>query len=398
MDKSENSEMILLDKFPECMEGYTFDFCNTKRNFSFGLEDFYYSDSVELENGKCTPPLFIISDDSDNELENIPPTTDKEEYNLVDLDMSDFDPKTIEQIENIKPVDVSTPKKARFSHISNNSEIHERMINNVPQKTRYQNHWAISVWETWSECRNAQYDDGLIPKNDEPYKKVPTKIQGIDERELGFWLKYFVLEVKRKDGKDYPPNTIYEICCALQRHYNDRSQGKFKSAEIFNCKDERCYKFYECLDSQMRELTQAGLGTIVKRADPILDEEEDKLWESEIISTKTAQGLLYGIYYYNLKCFGLRGGQIHRDLKASQHSIKYNVDAKVDVLYYHERLDKNALAGLRHRKVMPRTGEVLAQPENERCVVNLFRTYLSKIRRMGRCITMRVNRKKIRTN
>ena len=71
MDKWENDE--ILERFPECMKGYTFEFCNTTPNFSFGLEhlfDVWDSDSnAELKNEKCVPPLVIISDDSYNEYE-----------------------------------------------------------------------------------------------------------------------------------------------------------------------------------------------------------------------------------------------------------------------------------------------------------------------------------------
>ena len=74
----------------------------------------------------------------------------------------------------------------------------------------------------------------------------------------------------------------------------------------------------------MRQLTHAGYGTIIQQADPILPGEEDKLWESEVISLDTAQGLSYGIYFYNLKCFGLRGGQIHRDLNTDQFTFKFD--------------------------------------------------------------------------
>ena len=99
-----------------------------------------------------------------------------------------------------------------------------------------------------------------------------------------------------------------------------------------------------------------------------------------------------------MKCFGLRGGQIHRNLKAAQYSIKYSFNSEVDVLTYQEWLDKTCQAGLRNSKVMPRTGEVLAQPHNERCVVNLFRKYLSKIPQTVLFTIMRVSRKEIQTS
>ena len=74
----------------------------------------------------------------------------------------------------------------------------------------------------------------------------------------------------------------------------------------------------------MRQLTHAGYGTIIQQADAILLGEVDKVWESGVISLDTAQGLSHGIYFYNLKCFGLRAGQIHRDLNTDQFTFKFD--------------------------------------------------------------------------
>jgi len=38
---------------------------------------------------------------------------------------------------------------------------------------------------------------------------------------MNFWLCKFVLEVQRKDGKPYAPDTVYQTCCALLRLLKD---------------------------------------------------------------------------------------------------------------------------------------------------------------------------------
>ena len=35
--------------------------------------------------------------------------------------------------------------------------------------------------------------------------------------ELDKWLSLFVLEVRRKDGNVYPPNSLHQLCCGLLR-------------------------------------------------------------------------------------------------------------------------------------------------------------------------------------
>ena len=40
-------------------------------------------------------------------------------------------------------------------------------------------------------------------------------------RDMNFWLAKFVLEVRRRDGEPYSPETLYQICCGLLRLLKD---------------------------------------------------------------------------------------------------------------------------------------------------------------------------------
>ena len=290
-----------------------------------------------------------------------------------------FTSSQIEELLTSKQINTSqsqsTPNQKRFKEVSTENDILRRMKEIVPQKTKYQNSWGASAWRQWAEWRNT-IEDNTLPNG---FDKVPLFIQELSEEQLGFWLSRFVLEVKKKNGGEYPPNSLYQICCSIQRNFNDRSSGKFKLTNIFNKDDQKFFKFYEALDSKMRELTHEGLGIKVKHADFILPEEEEKLWESKVINLETAQGLLNGIYFYNTKCFSLRGGQIHRDLKKEQYEIDIDLESGIEVLKFYERLSKTSQCGLKGRKIKPRIGEIFAEPHNNHCVVRLFKTYLSKI-------------------
>ena len=35
--------------------------------------------------------------------------------------------------------------------------------------------------------------------------------------EMNFWLANFVVEARRDDEKQYPANTLYQLCCGLAR-------------------------------------------------------------------------------------------------------------------------------------------------------------------------------------
>ena len=74
----------------------------------------------------------------------------------------------------------------------------------------------------------------------------------------------------------------------------------------------------------MKMLTEKGNRQEVEQADPNTDEDEDTLWSTNTINLDTAQRLLYGIYFNNVRSFSLRFQKIHRDLGKEQFSVKMN--------------------------------------------------------------------------
>ncbi len=46
-------------------------------------------------------------------------------------------------------------------------------------------------------------------------------ITKVDTPAVCFWIQRFVLEVRRGDGKCYCPDSLYQLCCGLQRALMD---------------------------------------------------------------------------------------------------------------------------------------------------------------------------------
>ena len=90
---------------------------------------------------------------------------------------------------------------ARFGSPASSSQILE-----IPANTRKNTNWAVNVWNEWAEYRKRQ-----DPLNCPPYLLTMQRC------ELNDWLSRFVLEVRRKDGKFYPPNTLHQLCCGVLR-------------------------------------------------------------------------------------------------------------------------------------------------------------------------------------
>lgn len=106
-----------------------------------------------------------------------------------------------------------------------------------------------------------------------------------------------------------------------------------------------------------------------------------ELWDKGVIGTGNAKSLSYAVFFYNCKIFGFRGGDEHRNLDASQYTVKYEGESKV--LVFEGRTSKNVQGGLLQRKVEPKLIKQHAMVGNPRCVVNLFETYLDNIPQAG---------------
>ncbi len=97
--------------------------------------------------------------------------------------------------------------------------------------------------------------------------------------ELDHWLTRFVLEVRRQDGKPYPPSTLYGIVCGVERYVRER----YPHVNFF--KDASFSGFQKVLDGEMKRLRALGLGVKVWRAEPISVEEENLLWEKGLLGS-----------------------------------------------------------------------------------------------------------------
>ena len=192
----------------------------------------------------------------------------------------------------------------RFAEPVSSKEIAELRQSAIPKKTQKSTAWGLKIWRDWAEHRR----DNLRDDEERSQDLLPDFVR-MTVSNMNFWLCKFVAEARHVDGQPYPPNMLYQICCALLRalRENDRADVNF-----FN--DPKFSAFKCTLDAKMKELQASGK-YMPKKAQPITIEHKDILWEKGLLGDHLPQALIDTLVFYVGMCFVLRNGEEHRCLR-----------------------------------------------------------------------------------
>ena len=254
------------------------------------------------------------------------------------------------------------PCNSRFQFKSDNDlELAKKLA--TPKNTERNTLWAAGVWKEWARSRQESYPAQTKEWPIHPYIAQPEQ--------LNYWLSKFVrIETRKGNGEQYPPSTLYYLCCGLQRYVRDiKPDVNFFTDAAFN-------GFQKTLDSEMKRLTSLGIGVKKRQAEPISVEEESTFWEKKLLGDHSPQSLLDTMVYLCGVHFALRSGAEHRNLQITQFEI-INPNSPSPSLIYTENVSKNHSGGLAHRKVQPKRVVHHCNISNpERCLVRLYQTYV----------------------
>ena len=223
--------------------------------------------------------------------------------------------------------------KGRFSAPVCEEDIRKLITSQKNKNTEKATKWSMNIFNEWRKTRMA---NGAA---------MPELIE-MDIKTMDFWLKRFVLEVRKKSGEEYPPKSLYYIVCGIMRFCKD---NKLHHINFFDEKDASFAELRKVLDARMKELLGKGLGTRAKKADALSEEDEEILWCSGIFGQSSATSLQYTVFFYSCKMFGLRGRDEHRNLKCSQFEL--GKDKKGQFIRFIGRNNKNYAGGLAQLRV-----------------------------------------------
>ena len=232
-----------------------------------------------------------------------------------DWDMdSDTIPSQVPDPQNFfPPPEVST--SSRFATRVSDQELKDAQEASVPANTRKQTSWSVNVWKAWSDHQRP-----LSIYNCPPHLLILAKNSG----ELNRWLCRYVLEVRRQDGKEYPPNMLYQICCGILRYV----RGMVPDMDIF--RQPAFSGFQKTLDSEMKRLKSCGKGSVPKRAEPISLEEENSLWEQGLLGDHSPKVMVETMIHMCGLFFAMRSVSEHHQLKNSDIDV---VERSGEVVY-----------------------------------------------------------------
>ena len=133
----------------------------------------------------------------------------------------------------------------------------DSIVSSVPKKTRDDTNYCIRIWNEWTSFRQ------------QTCSKVVSAIETLSKSELQYWLQRFVLEVRKRGGTEFPPNSLHHNCSGLMRHLRQNGQH---TLDFY--KDPEFALFHATLDAEMKRLQGKGQGSKKRQAEPISGEEQ----------------------------------------------------------------------------------------------------------------------------
>ena len=103
------------------------------------------------------------------------------------------------------PSKLTSPSHLRFATPTSDAELQAARARAVPKNTIKNTSWAKNVWHEWTHHRR----QCCHPMDCPPHILLCTSAQ------LDYWISKFILEVRRRDGQPYPPNSITSCVVAF---------------------------------------------------------------------------------------------------------------------------------------------------------------------------------------
>ena len=156
----------------------------------------------------------------------------------------------------------------------------------LKERTLSKVNWAVNVYNEWCEARlQDQHIECIFGMN-------LSDLKSLEKEQLEEALCCFIPEVTKLKGYGmYPGHTLYQMCVAIQKYLNINGL-KSKIVDGIDFQQLRVV-----LDNVMKERAQLKVGNVLKRADLIMYETEEILWQCGILGEHILDILCHTVLY-----------------------------------------------------------------------------------------------------
>ena len=163
----------------------------------------------------------------------------------------------------------------------------------APRNTQLNTQWAMNNLPVcdWWKWHNSL--DTTVEKCPEVMLHAECLAECLAD-ELNTWLPVHVAEARNKEGKRYSPKTIYSLLTGISRHMTTENP---RYLNFLDKKNPEFVDFHRSLDNLFRKLREEGVGAESKQTATITIEEENMLWDKDVLNTITPKGLFRAVFY-----------------------------------------------------------------------------------------------------
>ena len=103
----------------------------------------------------------------------------------------------------------------------------------------------------------------------------------------------FIVEVRKTNGENYPPATLYQLLSGLLRYMREVSP---QCPNFLDKNDARFRKLHRTMDAVFHDLHAEGIGRQVKHAQLITATEENSLWDNRVCGLHSPRALQNAVF------------------------------------------------------------------------------------------------------
>ncbi|XP_030905383.2 zinc finger MYM-type protein 2 isoform X2 [Melopsittacus undulatus] len=267
-------------------------------------------------------------------------------------------------------------KRKAVSEYQSHDDSSENSECSFPFKYTY----GVNAWKHWVKSRYLNED---VPELEELKSTKSVKLKedllSHTSAELNYGLTHFVNEIRRPNGENYAPDSIYYLCLGIQEYL----YGSNRKDNIF------IDPVYQTFEQELNKILKSWQPSILPDGSIFSRVEEDYLWRIKQLGSHSPVALLNTLFYFNTKYFGLKTVEQHLRLsfgtvfrqwkknpltKESKACLRYQVSS----LCRADTEDKITTGKRKHEDDEPVFEQIENTSDPARCPVKMFECYLSK--------------------